>query len=346
MPCRLVSIVGTALSITLVPACNPLLRQPPPNDLPASPILKREEPTNSSQAGAMPDTPHHPGPAEPEVKPAVGNEILIEQVRYPALGSGSDLIPEPRNPAESSAAARVIPSPEQDTAAESHPDAKAKPAEDPPLVQAVRCLLDKRPAEAVAWLERYDKPSQELLMRFLALAVRLTEEGWQRCDSREASAMLAQLDRVAAPLHRRAPLRIKKMYLCSEVEGYGKYRPWPESHGFLPGESVYVYVELQNLADEWQGKAYSFHLLTNIEIRDFNGNTGWRYSFHDPGPDISLTERHDFYHLCTFHIPKDHPRITPGLYTLYVKITDKATGREVDRTLDFRVGSAYARNGW
>jgi hypothetical protein len=218
--------------------------------------------------------------------------------------------------------------------------------EDPPLVQAVRCFLDERPAEAIARLERYDKQSQDLLLAFLPLAVRLTEKDWQRKDAREISTLLDQLGRVTAPLHHRAPLKIKEMHLCEWVAGFGKYRPLPENYGFKPGEMVNLYVELQNLVDEWQGKNYSFHLLTNIEIRDFNSHSCWSFRFHDPGPSSSSSERHDFYHLCTFHFPINKPRIAPGLYTLYVKITDLATGREAERTLDFRVVSASAQNGW
>lgn len=129
------------------------------------------------------------------------------------------------------------------------------------------------------------------------------------------------------------------MFFCKGIQGYGNYQPLPESHSFRPGELARLYIELQNLSDEWQGNAYRFHLLTTVKMRPFNGEIGWEHTFRDPGPDISLSERHDFYHQCTFPIP-DRP---PGFYTLYVKITDVATGREVEQTLDFRIGSR--RNG-
>ena len=343
MRCQLVSIVGAALASTLMPACNPLLRQPPPNDLPACSLAKAEEPAAASQKGPPSDPARPSGTNASDIAPATSSEILVDKVRYPAMASGSDLIPEPRRPEQAGVGSAP---PRDQEPAESHPDVKPKPPEDPPLVQAVRCFLDKQPAEAITLLERYDKPSQDLLIRLLPLAVRLTEKDWQESDSREADVVLDQLERVAAPLRRRAPLRIKRMCLCSRVDCFGHYEPLPEGYGFKSGDLVHLYVELENLTDEPQGNYYWFHLRTNIAILDFKGGSIWAYNFVDPGPNLSQSERHDFYHLCAFHIPTDEPRITPGLYTLYVKITDVATGREVHRTLDFRVRSAHGQNGW
>src|SRR5262249_23123041 len=146
------------------------------------------------------------------------------------------------SPAGVSAAQKVAATAEQGTDTGSHHDTKAKAAEDPPLVEALRCFLDKRPAEAVALLGRYDKSIQGLLLYLLPLAVRLTEGDWQKYDSRQAGVVLAQLDHVTdqmtAQLRPRAELSIKKMCFCSHIAGYGKYEPMPDSHGYRPGELV------------------------------------------------------------------------------------------------------------
>jgi hypothetical protein len=343
MRCQLISIVGAAFGMTLVPACSPLLRQTPA-DLLGSPTVNQEESAHESRVVKTPDPPRQLTAGPSEASRAVGSEILVDKVRYPAMAPGAELIPEPRKPDKTSVAARPAQPPEQEPLCEPGP-AKVKPPEDPPVVQVMRCLVDKRPAEAIALLERYDKQSQDLLLAVLPLAVRLAEKDGQRTDSRELGTLLDQLGRVMAPLRRRAPLRIKEMYLCKDVAGFGKYKPLAENYGFRLGEMANLYVELQNLVDERQGNSYSFHLLTNIEIRDFNTHIAWSFKFDDPGPNFSRSERHDFYHLCTFHIPINKPRLAPGLYTLYVRITDLATGREAERTLDFRVASAYGQNG-
>jgi hypothetical protein len=178
--------------------------------------------------------------------------------------------------------------------------------------------------------------------------VRVTEGDLERCDSREASAILKQMDRVAdrvsASLRPRAKLGIKKMCFCSVIEGYGKYLPRSDAKGFFPGEWAKIYVELENLRDQQRGNAaYSIHLVSTIDVHDFNDRFWLRHPFDDYGPDESQSERHDFYMWYNFKVPHDLP---PGFYTLDLTIIDEPTGRKVRRSLDFRVTSAQPKGHW
>ena len=150
-------------------------------------------------------------------------------------------------------------------------------------------------------------------------------------------------DLVAAPLRCRAPFSIKKMCFCKDIEDFGKYDRIPDSPAFQPGDFARVYVELQNLWDQPQGKTYSIHLVSYVEIRDFNGGVPWSLRLTDYGPDLSYTQRHDFYHTYRFFVPRN---LHPGLYTLVLKITDVATGRTAAQTLDFRVVPANGKSPW
>lgn len=341
MRCGWVSLMGAGLCLSLVPACAALVQQPPANEMPPPLLEKGPERDTVTQAAARSSEPSRPGTANAPAKPAVDNETLVEPIHYPDSASGPDLIPEPRTVTAGVTAAKAPQPVAPDAEAGMRPEAKAKPVEDPALVQALRCLLDKRPDEAVDWLRRYDKSSQELLLCLLPLAVRVTEPSWQRYDSHEVSAVVDQLAHLADPLRPRAELKISKMLLYSEVKGYGKYRLVPDSYGFRPGEYAGIYVELQNLSDQRQGQAYRIHLRCTVQIRDLNGPGGRELVF-DPGPDVSQSERHDFYHLCRFQVPKD---LAPGLYILYLEIADVLTGRKAIHTLDFRVISAYGKRG-
>jgi hypothetical protein len=212
-------------------------------------------------------------------------------------------------------------------------------------LQALRFYLAGNPAEAVARLGRYDKASQDLLLCLLPLTVRATEGDWERCDSREASAIVKQMDRVAdrvsASLRPRAKLSIKKMCFCSVIEGYGKYLPRSDDKGFFPGQWAKIYVELENLRDQQRGNAaYSIHLLSTIDVHDFKDRVRFRDIFKDYGPDESQSERHDFYRWYHFEVPRELP---PGFYTLDLTIIDEPTGRKVQRSLDFRVTSAHPK---
>jgi hypothetical protein len=334
-------MIGAGLCISMVPACSPLLRQP--NELPISPSVQREEPAGPAPASVTPAASNASGLTNDIIKP-VAVKPMAEAAHYPAVVTDPDIIPPV---AEPSPTATVTPPIEQNAEPRTLPESKAKPAEDPPLLEAFRSFLNKQPDEAVRWLARYDKQSQELLLCLLPLAVRLSEGGWERCDPREASNVVQQLDRVtdrvAAPLRCRAPLSIKKMCFCTEIEDFGKYFPIPDSPAFQPGDFARVYVELQNLWDQPQGKAYSIHLASSVEIRDFHGGVPWSLTLPDHGPDLSYTQRHDFYHTYKFRVPRT---LSPGLYTLLLKITDVSTGRTAAQTLDFRVVPANGKNSW
>jgi hypothetical protein len=71
-----------------------------------------------------------------------------------------------------------------------------------------------------------------------------------------------------------------------------------------------------------------------MEIREFDGRIVWHLGFDDrEHPDLSQTQRHDFFNNYSFHVP----RIPPGLYTLWLQVMDVPTGRSAEHTLDFRV---------
>lgn len=338
MRCEWVSIIASGLCISLVPACCPLLREAPPSDPSALPPAQRAEPADSSRTAATPQVLDRAGLTDSAVRPAASTDSLIEPVHNPGTVTNPDIIEEPRSTAESPAGGKGTSPPEQgiDTAA---PDkGKTEPTEEPPVLQALRCFLDKRPYEAVALLGRYEKSSQDLLLWLLPFTVRLTEGGLEQFDAREATTAVEQMDhagdRVSAFLRPRANLAIKKMCFCSLVKEYGKYLPLPDGKAFVPGERAEIYVELDNLWDQRQSNVYSIHLLSTISIRDFKRHVCWVHTFPDDGPDSSQSQRHDFYMRYRFVVPPD---LLPGFYTLCLKIIDEPTHREVSRTLDFRV---------
>jgi len=218
------------------------------------------------------------------------------------------------------------------------------------LLQALRCFLENRPAEALASLRRYDRPSQEFLLCLLPLAVRLTEGDWEHLDALEANAVADRLDHladhVASRVRPHAGLGIKTMCFCSAIEGYGKYKPIADGTGFRPREIVQMYVEFRNLSDQRQGSTCAIHLRSTFIIRDFSGRPILTYAFPDHGPDLSHSERHDFYNVYYFVVPYGEKGVPPGLYTLELEVTDVPTGRKVSHTLDFRAVAPAGKRDW
>jgi hypothetical protein len=215
-------------------------------------------------------------------------------------------------------------------------EVKASQPADPASITALRCLLDKRPAEALVWLDRYDKPSQELLLLLLPLVARVTEGGLQRPDPHEAANILVQLNRISDALRRVAELRIETLVFCEYIRKFGVYEKREDDKPFGPGEHVELYFELRNFSNERLNSGYGIRLATRVEIQKYDGQMGYRFELRDR-PDVSLNSRHDFFKRCSFDLPGD---ITPGNHILRLIVTDLPTGRVVTRSLDFRVGTA------
>jgi hypothetical protein len=228
---------------------------------------------------------------------------------------------------------------------------------DPPLVAALRALIEKRPAEALDLLKGYEKASQELLLSLLPLAVRLTEGGLQQPNPGELAAVLEQIRALERPLAERAALGIDKMCLCRKIESYGVYQKVPDDWAYAagvgdqPGELVQVYVELRNFASKQQGSSYETCLASSLEIRDYHGTLVWRRDFQAQ-PDHSHSPRHDYFINYRFAVP---PHVPPGSYVLWIQVKD-LTGqpgkdapayRTARRSLDFRVhGTGTSRGSW
>jgi hypothetical protein len=224
------------------------------------------------------------------------------------------------------------------------PDAPPQPPDDPPLVRALRCFHDRRPAEAVASLEHYDRGNQELLLSMLPVMVRLTEVGLGQMDPAEVAALAAQLEGSLGPLRKRAPLVIERMCFCQFIKNFGDYEPWPAEHVFCPGNKVEVYVQFRQLATEALGGGHAPRLRSKLRILTPDGREA------APGLDISEQDhgrpsrspRQDLYYACWFRIPKDLP---PGTYTFLLDVTDVATGRVARKSLELRVGGGVPTAG-
>jgi hypothetical protein len=207
--------------------------------------------------------------------------------------------------------------------------------EEPPLVAALRCYLEKRPAEALAWLQRYDKGNQDLLLTLLPLVARLTEGSLQRADPREVGAFVSQLDGAATSLRPHAALKINKIHFCKWINRFGMYWEFEEGHNFRPGDRIDVYLELENFSAVAYGKGYRVSLSSEGEIRRFSREPIWPLHFKDD-PQLSRSRLHDFFYRYTFILPP----LPPGSYTLWLRLTDVPTKRTVERTLDFHVAPA------
>jgi hypothetical protein len=295
--------------------------------------------------GSPTDGPNRPPvpPAPPENEPGGPH---LRQNTYPPPAEEAARGPEQTPPARTS---------QSPPAPEARPGPTAanpveKPAPEVPLVAALRCFLEKRPAEAVALLRQYDKPNQEVLLCLLPLAARLAGDSLDRAKPRDLTAFVEQLQNLEVPLRPRAELVIDKLVFCERIAGFGQYKPLPEGHAFRApvggrqGELVQVYAEVSNLASTLRDGAYETRVASSVHIYPADGVKPelreWGYDFTDRNRPIrSLTLRRDFFNNYSFYVP----HLPPGNYKLTIRVIDMLTARSADKTLDFRVTTLPGR---
>jgi hypothetical protein len=220
----------------------------------------------------------------------------------------------------------------------------AKAADEPPLVAALRCCLDKRPADAVSRLAGDEKTNQELLLCVFSLAARLSEG---RLEPQDIAVVLEELNSVMVPLRSQAALTIDKLCFCKRIFTFGIYDPCPPDQRFRPGQLVYIYAEVRNCSRQKVERApgktvHVTDLSSTADIEDYAGHRVWpkQIVFKREKPDESRTPRQDYFDNYHFVVPD----LPPGAYKLWVQIEDVGTrpSRRARRSLDFYVTNLSA----
>ena len=303
----------------------------------------------SAPAAATESSYHLLAGAAPMPPPASAG-ATEEQEEHPPGGrmkqpSPPDALPAPAIPADEPARYRMT----AKLTAAAEPEAKQN--KEPPLVEALRDFLQKRPAEAIGRFKECDRLSQEMLLGLLPLTARAGEGDLEKASPEQMAVLLDQVDSLEAPLRTRAPLAIDKICFCRRIDAFGVYDQLPDEPTFQPGDWALVYVELRNFSCERHeaGAAivsYGTRLVSAAEIRDYRGNKVWpsgaeRLVFRRKGPEESRTPWHDYFDNCSLRVPE----LPPGRYTLWIEIEDAPTKRSVKRSLDFRVSSTVPVRG-
>lgn len=306
--------------------------------------------------------PDWPRPAEPAPKtasagarPALPPDWPIAESGRADAGIRQVTYPEKAREQEAAARSAAAPAKAAPKPPEDLPRFEIPAKTEEPLVAALRCFLDKRPAEAVDYLKGCDKANQEALLCLLPLAARLSTGSLDSARPQEVAELVDELHSLEAPLRRRAPLRIERMCFCRWMKDFGHFEPLADgqatfeagSNGHLGG-LVQVYAEVRNFASAADGPLQVTRLLSWGEIRDYaHGQVVARIDF-DNKVDESRSPRQDFYINYYFRVPANLP---PGPYTLWIYVRDgsaQPSRPPARRSLDFRVvagGSAHGSRG-
>src|SRR5262249_54867481 len=150
------------------------------------------------------------------------------------------------------------------------------------------------------------------------------------------AALVEQLHAAANRLEPRAALRIEKVAFCKNVDGFGRFVPWPDNQPYRPHAQAQLYLEVRNLGSQVANDGFVTHVHAAVEVRDAHGKLVEQIDPEDYRrriPVVRFEKRlgsssplHDFHVLYVFSVPP-----APGVYTVTVELRD-ATGRRTVQT--------------
>jgi hypothetical protein len=364
MTCRCwMPLVALAASIGLLPGCCLFSRSKQCDGCPRKPALSREQEFFTSQPfsqdGAGPaQAKHEPnqGATPPESQPLETQEepepVPVQQTSFPkgrpaetdaSVNADTSQVPAPFLPGLQPEAG-----PPELGATAVRAD-RIPERREPPLVEALRCILENRPHDALPVLETYDRTTQDFVMRVLPVLALVQQKPLDQLKAEEVAVLHEQVQSLLALLRPRTEFAIGKICFCEWIKGFGFYKPQAADHVFLsssggrPGELVQVYIELKNFCTEYRQPFHETRLAVSAEIYDQKGKRWWR----DPAgerkqPILSQDPLNDYCAKYTFYVPE----LPPGSYLLTIQVADETRPdfrRVARKSLEFRVTNLQIR---
>jgi hypothetical protein len=145
----------------------------------------------------------------------------------------------------------------------------------------------------------------------------------------EAKPALAE---ALAKLAESAPLAVRNLAFCTEVQSYGCAKRF-EKYAFQANQEVLLYAEVENFASEPTPKGYHTSLRSSYQILDTRGRRVAEHTF-------AATEEHcqnlrrDFFIGYHLRLPKG---MTPGKYTFQLSIQDLKCQKVGQASIEFEV---------
>ena len=134
---------------------------------------------------------------------------------------------------------------------------------------------------------------------------------------RRTSEAALHLREAAVKLGELANLTVRNLTLCSEVKGFGNYKPLTK-YDVRPGQRLLLYAEIDNFRSESHEDDYRTVVQGSYQLLDAHGERVAAEDF-SASEDICSSRRHDLF--VTYHVSLP-TRLPPGSYTLQLMIED------------------------
>jgi len=164
-----------------------------------------------------------------------------------------------------------------------------------------------------------------------ALAVWLDEQREPDGHRRAAETRLA-LDEAIARLGDAAPLVVRNLAFCTEVQSYGCYKP-VASTDFAPQQEVLLYAEVENFTSEQTPRGFYTKLRSSYQIFDSRGQAVAEYD-GTVTEDYCQNRRRDYFNCYHLRLPA---RIYAGKHTLRLTVEDMIGQKVGQSSIDFSI---------
>jgi len=153
--------------------------------------------------------------------------------------------------------------------------------------------------------------------------------------ARRAAEAKQVLGEALGRLGETAPLVVRNLAFCTEVQSYGCLKKFPE-YEFTPGQEVLLYAELENFATEQTPQGFHTSMRSSYQIFDARGQ-------RVAEQDFPVTEEHcqnprrDFFIGYHLRLPK---RIYDGRHTLKLTVEDLKSQKIGESSIEFSIVDA------
>lgn len=178
-------------------------------------------------------------------------------------------------------------------------------------------LLAGRRDDAVQPIPSVPVPHQEFWSKQLYGLATWLDTDRVTDPTRRAAETKQTLEEAVSSLGELAPLLVRNLAFCTEIQDYGCTKPFKENE-FVPDQEVLLYAEVENYTSEATSKGFHTPLRSSYQIFDSRGQRVADHQFPTT-EEYCQNPRRDFFIGYRFHLPK---RIYAGKHTLQLTIED------------------------
>jgi hypothetical protein len=292
----------------------------------------------------------NPGEAKvSEEQPVKGDESSANATRPPVLtditvAPGPEPVAEAPKPSEETTrpTPNVVaqqPSEPVDTFQKRLVDQEARVAKEPnDLAEQYRLrmmyLIEGQDEKALAPAQGMDAETQQILQAQIRALIS-ARSGSGRDAAARAMDLLMPIEELRTQLRARADLQVPKVVLCTDIGGFGVYKPIDPPQ-FPAGQKnpVIVYIEVDNFKSEKTPSNLHRTLLSlRPSLLNKSGEELWSAT-HDNIEDLSRQQRHDFFLTLNETLPAS---LSPGEYTLKIEVEDVLANKINSNVAKFKI---------